>query len=161
MPFGSPCSAPLNPNGEVNSHFSAPPVFAEELRRVPGCHVVTDSNQILGEPLSQAVLFTTTRLAEANPSTVQAVRAAVTDAVSLIRSDPAEAVRIYRKVSGDPMPADDLMVVLRTPGMSDFYDTPQGTMRFAPHLFQAGVLRTEPRSWKDCFLPGAHDLAGS
>jgi len=32
-------SALLNPNGEVNSHFSAPPFFAEELRRAPGCHV--------------------------------------------------------------------------------------------------------------------------
>lgn len=154
-------AALLNANGEVNSHFSAPPFFAEELRRVPGCHVVTDSGQILGEPLSQAVLFTTTRFAEANPTTVQATKAAVAEAVGLIRSDPAEAVRIYRKTSGDPMPAEDLLAVLRTPGMSDFYDKPQGTMRFATHLFRTGVLKTEPRSWKDYFLPAAHDLDGT
>ena len=154
-------AAMLNANGEVNSHFSAPPFFAEELRRVPGCHVVTDSGQILGEPLSQAVLFTTTRFAEANPIIVQAARAAVTEAVGLIRSDPAEAIRIYRKASGDPMPAEDLMAVLRMPGMTDFYDKPQGTMRFATHLFQTGILKTEPRSWKNYFLPSAHDLAGT
>lgn len=154
-------AALLNANGEVNSHFSAPPFFAEELRRVPGCHVVTDSGQILGEPLSQAVLFTTTRFAEANPAIVQAAKAAVTEAVGLIHSDPAEAVRIYRKASGDPMPADDLLAVLRLSGMLDFYDKPQGTMRFASHLFQTGVLKTEPRSWKDYFLPLAHDLAGT
>jgi len=154
-------AAMLNANGEVNSHFSAPPFFAEELRRVPGCHVVTDSGHILGEPLSQAVLFTTTRFAEANPLIVQAAKAAVTEAVGLIRNDTAEAVRIYRKVSGDPMPADDLMAVLRMPGMTDFYDKPQGTMRFATHLFQTGILKTEPQSWKDYFLPSAHDLAGT
>ena len=154
-------SALLNPNGEVNSHFSAPPFFAEELRRVPGCHVVTDSNQILGEPFSQAVLFTTTRFADASPASVQAVKAAVADAVGLIRSDLVEAVRIYRKASADPMPAETLMAVLQMPGMSDFYDNPQGTMRFATHLFQTGVLKTEPRSWKDYFLPAAHDLSGT
>ncbi len=154
-------AALLNANGEVNSHFSAPPFFAEELRRVPGCHVVTDSGQILGEPLSQAVLFTTTRFAETNPAIVGAAKAAVTEAVNLIRSDPAEAVRIYRKGSGDPMPAEDLLAILRMPGMSDFYDKPQGTMRFAAHLFQTGVLKTEPRSWKDYFLPAAHDLNGT
>ena len=154
-------AALLNANGEVNSHFSAPPFFAEELRRVPGCHVVTDSGQILGEPLSQAVLFTTTRFADANLAIVQAAKAAVTEAVGLIRSDPAEAVRIYRKASGDPMSADDLLAVLRLPGMSDFYDKPQGTMRFASHLFRTGVLKTEPRGWTDYFLPVAHDLAGT
>ena len=83
------------------------------------------------------------------------------DAVGLIRSDLVEAVRIYRKASADPMPAETLMAVLQMPGMSDFYDNPQGTMRFATHLFQTGVLKTEPRSWKDYFLPAAHDLSGT
>ena len=53
------------------------------------------------------------------------------------------------------------MALLQMPGMSDFYDNPQGTMRFATHLFQTGVLKTEPQSWKDYFLPAAHDLSGT
>ncbi len=59
------------------------------------------------------------------------------------------------------MPAETLMALLQMPVMSDFYDNPQGTMRFATHLFQTGVLKTESRNWKDYFLPAAHDLSGT
>lgn len=128
---------------------------------MPGCHVVTDSGRILGEPLSQAALFTTTRLFEANPATVQATKAAMAEAVGLIRDDPAEAVCIYRTTSGDPMPAEDPLAVLRTPGVPDFYDKPQGTVRFATHLFRTGVLKTEPRSRKDHFLHAVHGVDGT
>ena len=154
-------AALLNPNGEVSSHFSAPPFFAEELKRVPGCHVVTTSVDILGAPMSQALLFTTAKFADANPIVLQAVRAAVAEAVALIRSDPARAVRIYRDASGDKMTEADLLGVLAQPGMSDFDDKPQGTMTFARHLYATGVLKTEPKGWKDYFFPIAHDLDGS
>lgn len=151
----------LNPNGEIASHFSAPPFFAEELKRVPGCHVVTSSSDILGHPMSQAVLFTTAKFADANPLLLQAARAAVTDAVGLIQRDPAQAVRIYREASGDKLSERELLDVLQQPGMADFYDRPQGTMTFARHLYDTGLLKTEPKSWKDYFFPVAHDLDGS
>jgi len=154
-------AALLNPNGEIASHWSAPPFFAEELRRVPGAHVVTDSTTILGEPLSQAVLFTTTKFAEANPRVVQAAQDAVKQAVALIRTDTAEAVRLYRRGSGDTMSQADLMEFLKQPGMLDFFANPQGTMRFARHLFDTGVLKTEPKAWTDYFLPMAAGLDGS
>ena len=154
-------AAMLNPNGEIASHFAAAPFFAEELKRVPGAHVVTTSSDILGHPMSQALLFTTTKFAEANPVVVQAAKAAVTDAVDLIHADPAEAVRIYRQQSRDPLSQDALMDVLAQPGMSDFYPQPQGTIDFARHLYGAGVLKTDPKGWKDYFLPIAYDLDGS
>ena len=154
-------AALLNANGEVSSHFSAPPFFAEELKRVPGAHVVTDSTRILGEPLSQAVLFTTIGFAEANPKLVEATKSAVQEAVAMIRGDTAEAVRLYRRVSGDPMSEADLMAVLAQPGMLDFYAKPQGSMRFATHLYETKVLRTQAKAWTDYFLPGSADLGGS
>ncbi len=154
-------AAMLNPNGEVSSHFSAPPFFAEELKRVPGCHVVTTSADILGHPMSQALLFTTTKFADANPLLLQAARAAVSEAVGLIASDPAQAVRIYRQASGDKLSEAQLLEVLKQPGMADFSATPQGTMAFAQHLFDTGVLKTQPKSWKDYFFSVAYDLDGS
>ncbi len=154
-------AALANPGGEISSHFSAPPFFVEELKRVPHAHVVTDSAAILGEPLSQAVLFTTTKFADANPKTVQAAREAVTEAVALIRDNPVEAVRLYRQVSGDPMSADDLLALLKQPGMADFYAKPQGTMVFARHLHATGILKADPKAWTEYFLPEAADLGGS
>lgn len=45
--------------------------------------------------------------------------------------------------------------------MSDFFVEPQGTLEFARYLYSASILKTEPGSWKDYFLPIAHDLDGS
>jgi len=38
---------------------------------------------------------------------------------------------------------------------------PQGTMKFATHLFKTGTLKTQPKAWTDYYLPIAHDLKGS
>lgn len=154
-------AAMLNAGGEIGSHFTAPPFFLEELRRVPGAHVVTDSTRILGEPLSQAIMFTTTKFAEANPRLVEAVKAATVEAVAMIHDDTREAARLYLKASGDTIGEESLLDVLRQPGMLDYFARPQGTMRFAKHLHDTGVLKTEPKAWTDYFLPLAADLQGT
>ena len=154
-------AAMLNPNGEISSHFAAPPFHLEELKRVPGAHVVTDSTRILGEPLSQAVMFTTTKFAEANPGIVQALRAATEEAIAMIHADTRAAAKIYLQASGDPTPEDAFMEILRQPGMLDFVPQPQGTLRFAKHLVETEVLKLDPKSWKDYFLPTSADLPGS
>jgi len=154
-------AAMLNANGEIGSHFAAPPFHLEELKRVPGAHVVTDSGRILGEPLSQAVMFTTTQYAEANPGVVTALRAATEKAIAMIRDDTREAAKIYLAASNDPTPEDVFLDILRQPGMLDFVAQPQGTYRFARHLAQTGVIKTEPKSWTEYFLPAAADLKGS
>lgn len=151
----------MDPRGTVANHFSAPPFFAQELKRVPGAHVVTDSTAILGGPLSQAVLFCTSAFAEANPGALAAIRAAAAEATAMIRADPADAVRIYKQASGDVLSEADLLEVLAMPGMADFGVDPQGTMRLATHLADVGLLKTRPAGWKDYFFASAHDLRGS
>lgn len=85
----------------------------------------------------------------------------MTEALELIHADPAEAVRLYRQQSRDPMSQDAVMDILAQPGMSDFLPQPQGTLEFAQYLFSTGMLKSEPKSWKDYLLPVAHDLDGS
>ena len=151
----------LDPGSTVKSHFSAPPFFAEELRRVPGAHVVTDSPAILGGRCRRPFCSPRRRMRRPTPPCWFATRAAVAEATALILGDPAEAVRVYRRASGDVLSEADLLAVLALPGMNDFSVQPQGTMRFATHLASVGLLRTAPGSWKDYFFPMAHDLAGS
>ena len=153
--------AMLDPNGEITSHFSAPPFVFEELRRVPGARVVTDSQRIMGTPLTVAVMFTTTRFANANPKLVQAVKEASADALAYLQAHTAEAVAIYRRASKDPTSQDDLLAMLKQPGMMDFSTKPQGTMRFAEHMHKTGLLKTRPKAWTDYFLPVAQDLDGN
>ncbi|GJD98111.1 ABC transporter substrate-binding protein [Methylobacterium isbiliense] len=150
-----------NPNHEVRNHFAAPPFHHYELKTVPGAHVVANSADIIGGPLSQGQFFTTTRFAAANPVVIRAVRAAAEEAKAFIETNTREAVEIYREVTTDKTPAEDLLDLLAQPGMMEWNLYPQGTMKFAAHLHRTGALKTLPGSWKDYYLPVAHDLPGS
>jgi NitT/TauT family transport system substrate-binding protein len=150
-----------NASHEVTSHFSAPPFVFQTLRSVPGAHVVTDSAKVLGTPLTVALMFTTTKYAEANPKMIAALRSASDEALRLIRSDTRRAVEIYKESSKDRLSVDELMEMLKEPGMMAFEPGPQGSMKFAEHLHRIGTIKMKPASWKDFFLPVSHDLDGN
>ena len=153
--------AMMNPRHEVTSHFSAPPFMFQTMKTVPGAHVITDSNRIMGSPLTVAMFFATTKFADANPKLIQAVKDAALEAEALIRADPREAIEMYRRGSGDRLSTDELLAMMREPGMDDYSSKPQGTMRFAKHLFRIGILKREPAAWTDYFFPISHDLGGN
>ncbi|HZC98113.1 MAG TPA: ABC transporter substrate-binding protein [Bradyrhizobium sp.] len=150
-----------NVKHEVHNHFSIPPFTFLELKNVPGAHVVLSSPDVMGGPLSQAQFFTTTKFADANPKIVQAVRDATKEAQDLIRNDTKTAVEIYKEITGDKTSVEDLLAWLKEPGMMEWNLEPQGTMKFATHLFKTGTLKTQPKAWTDYYLPVAHDLKGS
>ena len=150
-----------NPTHEIHNHFTIPPYTFIELKNVPGAHVVLSSPDVMGGPLSQAQFFTTTKFADANPKIIQAVRDATKEAQDLIRSDTKTAVEIYKEVTGDKTSVDDLLAWLKEPGMMEWNLQPQGTMKFANHLFKTGTLKTQPKAWTDYYLPVAHDLKGN
>jgi NitT/TauT family transport system substrate-binding protein len=150
-----------NSQHEVKSHFAAPPFQYIEMKTVPGAHIVAQSPDIIGGPLTQGQFFTTTKFADANPKIVEAVRAASKEAQDYIRSDTKAAVDIYKEITGDKTSPEDLLAWLREPGMMEWNLEPQGTMKFAEHLYKIGTLKAQPKSWKDFYLPIAHDLNGS
>jgi NitT/TauT family transport system substrate-binding protein len=150
-----------NSKHEVHNHFSIPPFTFLEMKNVPGAHVVLNSPDVMGGPLSQAQFFTTTKFADANPKIVQAVRDATKEAQDLIRNDTRTAVEIYKEITGDKTSVEDLLTWLKEPGMMEWNLEPQGTMKFASHLFKTGTLKTQPKAWTDYYLPVAHDLKGS
>jgi len=150
-----------NPASEITSHFAAPPYQYYELKKVPGAHVVISSPDIIGGPLTQSQFFTTTKFADANPKVIQAIRAATFEAIDFIKKDPRAAVEIYREVTNDKTSADELVELLKQPGMMDWIAAPQGTMKFAAHLHKVGTLKTMPAKWTDYYLPVIHDLPGN
>jgi len=153
--------AMTNPNGEISSHFAAPPFQFRELKSVPGAHIVVQSQDIIGSPLTQSQFFTTTKFAEANPRAIQAVMAATLEAQAFIREHTADAVTMYKEVTHDTTSDADLLSYLKEPLMMEFNPQPQGVMKFAQHLYKIGTLKTEPKSWKDYYLPVAHNLPGN
>lgn len=154
-------AALLNPTHEVRNHFAAPPFQYVELKSVPGAHIVVQSPDIIGGPLTQGQFFTTTKFADANPKIIQAVRDASVEAQAFIRSHTRESVEIYREITGDKTSVEALLELLAQPGMMEFNIEPQGTMKFAQHLHKVGTPKTMPKAWTDYYLPIAHDLKGS
>jgi NitT/TauT family transport system substrate-binding protein len=161
--LGHPDAATMmaNPNGEITSHFAAPPYSYYELKNVPGAHVVLTSPEIIGGPLTQSQFFTTTKFADANPKLVAAIRAATFAAIDFIRRDTPAAVDIYKEVTHDRMPKEEILDMLKQPGMMEWGAAPQGTMKFAAHLHKVGTLKTMPQKWTDYYLPLTADLPGS
>jgi NitT/TauT family transport system substrate-binding protein len=153
--------AMTNAKHEVRNHFSIPPFTFLELKNVPGAHVVLSSPDVMGGPLSQAQFFTMTKFADANPKIIQAVFDATKEAQDFIRSDTRAAVEIYKEVTGDKTSVEDLLAWLKEPGMMEWNLQPQGTMKFAAHLFKTGTLKTMPKAWTDYYLPVAHELKGN
>lgn len=152
-------AALANPKHEVASHFSAPPFQYFELET--GAHLVATSKDIIKGPLSQAQFFTTTEFAAANPVIIKAVRAATEEAIAFIKAKPREALEAYKEITGDKASLDDLERILKQPDMMDFILQPQGTMKFAEHLYKTGTLKTMPKAWTDYYLPIAADLPGN
>ena len=150
-----------NPQGEVTSHFAAPPYSYFELKNVKGAHVVLSSPDIIGGPLTQSQFFTTTKFADANPKIVAAIKAATFVAIDFIKSNTPAAVDIYREITKDKMSADEILDMLKQPGMMEWIAAPQGTMKFAAHLHKVGTLKTMPKAWTDYYLPITADLPGN
>ena len=161
--LGHPDAATMmaNPKGEITSHFTAPPYSYYELKNVPGAHVVITSPEIIGGPLTQSQFFTTTKFAEANPKIVESIKAATFDAIAFIRKDTPAAVDIYKEVTHDKTPREEILELLKQPGMMEWGAAPQGTMKFAEHLHKVGTLKTMPSKWTDYYLPITADLPGS
>jgi sulfonate transport system substrate-binding protein len=150
-----------NAQHEITSHFSAPPFSFIELKTVKGAHIVLTSPEVIGGPLTQSQFFTTTKFAEANPKVIMAIKAASLQAIEFIKKDPRGAIEIYREVTHDKTSADELMELLKQPGMMDWIAAPQGTMKFAAHLYKIGTLKTMPKAWTDYYLPVTADLPGN
>lgn len=149
-----------NQSHEVKSHFAAPPFQFYE-QQIPEVRVVASSADIMGSALSQGQIMTTTAFAESNPKLVQALRNAADEARAFIETSTPQAVEIYREVTGDKTPSEQILEMLKQPGMMEWNVFPQGTMKFADHLVRTGGIKTKPASWKDYYLPISHDLAGS
>ena len=55
----------------------------------------------------------------------------------------------------------EILETMKQPGMMDYGTKPQGTMKFAAHLYKVGTLKTLPKAWTDYYLPSSADLDGN
>ncbi len=148
-----------NASSEVNSHFSLAP-FQNRALQIEGVHEVLNSYDLVGQNVSNAIIYGNESFATENPTVLAAIKAALDEANELIASDPLQAAEIYVEATGEQTPAAELAEMLSEPG-SFYSTTPQGQMLVANHFHATGVVSTEPTDWKDYYIELVHDLDGN
>ncbi len=149
----------LSPISEINSHFSLPP-YQNIALKDPAVHKVLSSMDVFGGPVNNAIVFAAAKFHDANPKTIAAVMAAMTEAMAMIKNEPKRAIEIYLGQVKEKLSAEELVELLKEPGVV-FDVAPVGMQKFATFMAKVGTLKTAPASWKDFFFAEAHVLPGN
>jgi NitT/TauT family transport system substrate-binding protein len=152
-------AALLNPNHEVNSHYSVPP-FQNIAVKSPNIHKVLVSTDTLGGPATVTNAWGTQRFVEANPIKIKAFIAALDEASDMVMKDTKAAAEIYLAVTKEKITIDELVETIKQPG-AIFSATPQRSMVWAEYMHRIGLIKQKPASWKDYSFPMIHDRNGS
>jgi NitT/TauT family transport system substrate-binding protein len=152
-------NALLNPQHEINSHFSIPP-YQDIALKSPLVHSVLTSTDALGGAASITNCWATQRFVEANPLKIKAFIAAVDEASDMVMNDTKTAAEIYLAVTKEKITVDELVAVMKQPG-AIFSATPVRSMMWAEYMHRIGMIKQKPASWKDFTFPNIHDRNGS
>lgn len=146
-------------NTEIDSHFAVPPYLAEYERAGVGVHAVTSAQEIVGEPVSNGVLYLTERFHNANPGSMAAVMAALEEAIGIINTDPRRAAELYLAVTHERSSVETIMGILALPSVH--YDTvPRGVMNIARFMGRVHTIGATPEHPENLFFPEALKLSG-
>jgi NitT/TauT family transport system substrate-binding protein len=145
--------------GSVDSHFSLPPYWEQELK-IPGVHSVLSSLDVAGGPVSNGVVFGTTEFHDANPKLMQAFLAAQAEAIDLIHKNPKAAAQIYLADSKEPWSVAEITAMLTDVNFV-YALAPKQSMKLHDSMYKSGVIKKPATSWKDYFFPEVHNLSGS
>jgi NitT/TauT family transport system substrate-binding protein len=143
----------------VNSHFASPPYQFIEARD-PAIHRVLDSVDITGGPATFVIAIATQKFHDGKPLLYRAFFDALSEAVAFINGHKREAAQIYLQMANDKTTVDDLVKILNDPEV-EFTLVPKKTMMTAEFMYKTGVIRREPKSWKDLYFPEIHEVPGS
>jgi len=152
VPLGHPDGqiALLSSRTEITAHLTSSPFQYEELKDAR-VHRVFSSNDILGGPATFSVLYTTGRFRDANPRLVQAVAAAIAEAIKAIKADPAAAAEIYLRIDRPKMTVEQVRDLIVNPENS-YSIAPHNILKYADFMAKIGLNRNRPGSWRDLFF---------
>jgi NitT/TauT family transport system substrate-binding protein len=157
LPHPDAMAAVLNPGGEITVHAATSPYA--DLEKKAGLHAITDLYAVQGGAVTGLNFVSTEQFRGANPITYEAVVAAFNEAMAWVNADKRRAALFYLDVSKEKMSLEDLTEILLAPDYI-FDQTPRGIGTAMSTMYKAGILKTQPQSWKDMYFPEAHQLGG-
>lgn len=146
-------------NGAVDAHFTAPPFQQIELAD-PRVHRVLSSYDVMKGPLTFTVLWTTSRFRNENPTLYAVFLDALDEATRMINADKHAAAQLYVTAANSREPVDDVYRMVSDPEV-EFTLTPRQIGNYAQFMYDDGLIKHRPASWKDLFFDNVHALPGS
>jgi NitT/TauT family transport system substrate-binding protein len=142
----------------VTAHIGVQP-FTNRGLKLPGAHVVADSREVFGGPLTQVTLLAARQTRDKNPTLFKAVGNALEESIKRCSADKPAAAVLWKKAQNASESVDELLALLDDPGF-EFTSQPHRIAYFAAFLKRIGSMKGEVADWKDLFWETAYDQQG-
>jgi NitT/TauT family transport system substrate-binding protein len=142
----------------ITAHIGVQP-FTNRGLKLPGAHVVADSREVFGGPLTQITLLATKQTKDKDPILFKAVANALEESIKLCSADKRAAAVLWKKAQNASESVDELYALLSDPGF-EFTSQPHRIAFFAAFLNRIGTLKTKVGDWKELFWETAHKQQG-
>jgi NitT/TauT family transport system substrate-binding protein len=142
----------------VTAHVAVQP-FTERGLKLPGAHVIADSREVFGGPLTQITLLATKQTKDKDPVLFKAVANALEESIKVANKDKRAAAILWKDAQSAPESIDELVHLLSDPGF-EFTSTPHRIAYFAAFLNRIGTLKSTVGDWKDLFWETAYNQKG-
>jgi NitT/TauT family transport system substrate-binding protein len=142
----------------VTAHIGVQP-FTDRGLKLPGAHVVADSREVFGGPLTQVCLLASRQTKDRNPTLFKAVANALEVSIKACSADKHAAAVLWKKAQNASESVDELVVLLNDPGF-EFTSQPHRIAYFAAFLNRIGSMKAKVGDWKELFWETAYDQQG-
>jgi sulfonate transport system substrate-binding protein len=142
----------------VTAHIAVQP-FTDRGLKLPGAHVVADSREVFGGPLTQVSLLATKQTRDKNPTLFKAVGNALETSIKMCNADKDAAAVLWKKAQNASESIDELRALLDDPGF-EFTSQPHRIAYFAAFLNRVGTMKTKVGDWKELFWETAYNQQG-
>ncbi len=148
----------LSGKSEINAAFSGPPYQNLQLedKRV---HTVLNSEEVVGGPFTNNMLWARTKFFEANPKLAKAFCQAIEDADELIKKDPKKAAEIFGTKEKSKTSTDLVESLIRN-GQVRYTTKPENVMKVVEFMKEVGLISTAPAKLDELFFPTVQTGAG-
>lgn len=142
----------------ITAHIAVQPFTSRGLK-IPGAHVLADSREVFGGPLTQITLLATKQTKEKNPKLFQAVANALDESIKVANKDKRAAAILWKKAQNASESVDELVELLNDPGF-EFTTEPHRIAYFAGFLNRVGGMKSKVTDWKELFWDTAYNKKG-
>lgn len=149
----------ISGQSSITAHMATLPFSVQEAMD-PKIHRVMKSYDLTDGPASIMATYALESFYKKNPRLMKAVYAALKEASEFVEKNKAETAAIYIKADKSKLSQAMVEGILNDPDNS-FGVTPQKTMFFAGWLYEHGLIKNKPTTWKDLFFEFAHELPGN